>query len=126
MANKKKKGGKIVAAFDGRASTRRQEVNIEMAGVKLQFVVKGLGAYESDQITQKYATLNALTGRTQFDMNKFADYRFEIFKKILVEAPFELTDTNIKDVDAEVALKILDAVGLGPAAIEGRKNLSRR
>lgn len=111
-----------MAAFDGRASTRKRVIEIECDGVKLKFGVKGIGAYEGDQITGKYATMNALTGRTQFDMTKFADYRFEILRKILFEAPFELTDTNIKDIDPEIALKVLDAVGLGPAALEGRKN----
>lgn len=115
-----------MAEFDGRASTRKQEVEIEQNGAKLKFVVKGIGAYEADQITGKYATVNTLTGRTQFDMTKFADYRFEILRKILVDAPFELTDENIKDIDSEIALKVLDAVGLGPAALEGRKNLSRQ
>ena len=115
-----------MAAFDGRASTRRQTVEVEENGVKLRFVVTGVGAYAGDQITSKYATMNALTGRTQFDMTKFADYRFEILCKILIEAPFELTDENIKDIDSGVALKVLDAVGLGPAALEGRKNLSKQ
>lgn len=115
-----------MAAFDGRASTRKQVVEIEVGGAKLRFVVKGIGAHESDEITAKYAKMNMLTGATEFDMQKFPDYRFEILRKILVEAPFELNDANIKDIDQEVAYRLLDAIGLGPAALEARKNLSRQ
>ncbi len=115
-----------MAEFDGRASMRKKEIEIEEDGAKLRFVVRGIGAYESDQITQKYASLNTLTGRTEFDMAKFADYRFEILRKILLVAPFELTDDNIKDIDSEIALKILDAVGLGPEALLRRKNSSQQ
>lgn len=115
-----------MTAFDGRASTRKRVVELEEDGAKLRFVVKGMGAYEGDQITAKYVRLNTLTGATEFDMTKFADYRFEMLRKIMTEAPFELTDANIKDLDSLIALKLLDAVGLGPAAIEGRKNWSTR
>lgn len=113
-------------AFDGRAASRRKEVKIEIDGIELQFVVKGISAYESDEITGKYATINAMTGRPTFDSSKVHDYNFEVLKKILVEAPFELTDQNIKDLDYEIAVQLRDAVGVGPAAMEGRKNSSKQ
>jgi hypothetical protein len=110
-------------AYDGRASTRKRVYEEEVDGVKLRFVLKPLGAYEADQITGKNVKVNVMTGETEFDMTKFAEYRFQILQKILVEAPFELAEENIKDIDSGLALRLLDAVDLGPKAIEARKNL---
>lgn len=116
-----------MATFDGRASTRKKEVEIEIDGEKLKFVVKGIGAYESDEITAKYCSgIDMISGKPKFDTSKVHEYNFEILRKILVEAPFELNDANVKDLDFEIATKLRDAVGVGPAALEGRKNLSKR
>lgn len=116
-----------MTVFDGRASTRKKEVEIEIDGVKLKFVVKGIGAYESDEITGRYCSaIDMITGKPKFDTSKLHEYNFEILRKIVVEAPFEINDASIKDLDFEVATKLRDAVGVGPAAIEGRKNLSKQ
>ena len=115
-----------MVAFDGRASTRRQVIEIEDCGAKLKFVVQGVGAYEANEMREKYGTINAMTGEFQIEKGKLADANFEILRKILVEAPFELTDENIKDIDLKIVGTILDAVGFGPAAVQARKNSSRQ
>lgn len=112
-----------MATFDGRASTRRQTVEIEECGAKLNFVVRGISAYEANELREKYGETNVMTGEFQIKTGSLAEINLAILRKILVEAPFELTENNIKDLDLKIVGKILDVVGLGPAAVKARKNL---
>lgn len=102
------KKGKDGGAF--LISDETKEVRIKHNGEVGIFRYKDIGAFEHNQIIMRHGKFNPETGQINLDM---AGYIHEFIKTALIEAPFELTDTNIKRLRPAVATKLMNEMGAG-------------
>lgn len=103
-SKKEKNGGAFLI------SDETKEIKIEHNGAAGVFRYCDLGAFAHNQILTRHGKFSPETGKMSLDM---AGYIHEFLKAVLIEAPFELTDANLKRMRPAVATKLMNSIGTG-------------
>ena len=73
---------------------------------KYKFGLKEITGADSDRVSKGALSVNAKTGRAEIDQ-ELANVKF--LKAVLVDAPFEITEQNIRRLSTRVRDELLDA-----------------
>ena len=84
-----------------------KDITIDSNGKTYPFKIRLLSGYQKDEINSRAANIDPITKKT--DMN-IAEMHFWYIKRGVVEAPFELTDSNIKKLQGDMFTKLADEV----------------
>ena len=101
---KEKKGSAFLIADELR------EIEITQNGKVGIFKYRDIGAFEHHKLITRCGRYDPTTGQLSMD---FAAYIHEFLKAVLVEAPFELTDENLKLMRPAIATKLMNSIGTG-------------
>lgn len=85
-----------------------KEIKIEHNGEVGIFKYHEVGAFKHHEIIRDCGVYDPTTGQLKLDLAK---YLHAYLRNTLVEAPFELTDANLKKLHPAVATRLANAIG---------------